>query len=58
VLAGRAKPTEYDNRWVVSQSRNAWEDPAPSVRLRTFRPGRRLASCPGSWARAARVTAM
>ena len=39
---------EYDSRWAVSQARNAWLLPAPSVRMRTFGPGLIPTRCPGS----------
>ena len=50
VSSGRVNPTEYDSRRPVNQSRNAWVQPAPSVRISTFRPGRVPGRCPGSCA--------
>ena len=44
----RLNPTEYGQRWPVSQVRNSWVPPAPSVRISTFRPGRRPGSVDGS----------
>ena len=58
VFVGRAKPTEYDTRWAVSQSRNTCDEPAPSVRTKTALPGRRPDRRPGSCASTSRVTAM
>ena len=39
------KPTEYDSRCAVIQSKTAWVEPAPSIRIKTLRPGR----VPGRW---------
>ncbi len=50
-------PIEYDTVRVVSQPRNSFVPPPPSVRIITFRPGRD-ASIPGIAASACRVTAM
>jgi len=58
VFDGSENPTEYDNRWAVIQSRTAWVDPAPSVRISTLRPGRVPDRWPGSWARAPLITTM
>lgn len=58
VWDGSENPTEYDNRWAVIQSRTAWVDPAPSVRISTLRPGRVPGRWPGSWARAPLITVM
>ena len=52
----RPNPTEYDNCLLWIQSSSSWVAPAPSTRIKTFRPVRRPARYEGSCRNAARMT--